>query len=215
MLGRSLSEILMVLPAILVGLTVHELAHAFVALRFGDDTAKQMGRLTLNPLRHIDPVGFIMLLVAGFGWAKPVMIDRSKLKHPVRDDVLIALAGPAANLLLSLLCVLLLRAVLLLPAAGSGQTLRLVATSFLAFISVNVALGLFNLLPIPPLDGSHLILGLLSARYAATAALYFRYGSFALLAIILLERVGDVDILPIGRVVHSIVLLMLRMVGLA
>lgn len=215
MLGLSLPDILKLLPGILVGLTVHELAHAFIALKLGDDTARLQGRVTLNPLKHIDPVGFIMLLVAGFGWAKPVMIDRTKLRHPARDDVLIALAGPAANLLLAAAFVLLLRAVLSLVPLPSQQALELVATSFLAFISVNVALGLFNLLPIPPLDGSHLILGLVPQRYRASAALYFRYGSFALLAIILIERVSNVDILPIGRMVNAVVILLLRMVALA
>lgn len=215
MFGLSLPEILRLLPAVLIGLTVHELAHAFVALKLGDDTAQRLGRVTLNPLKHIDPVGFIMLLVAGFGWAKPVLIDRTKLKHPARDDVLIALAGPASNLLLALLLVLLLRGVVVLTPWRSQQAFELVAGTILAFISVNVALGLFNLLPIPPLDGSHLVMSLLAARHQATAALYFRYGSFVLLAIIVIERAADLDILPIGRMVSSVVRLLLRMVALA
>ena len=205
---------LRVIPAILIGLTVHELAHAFIALRLGDDTAKQLGRVTLNPLKHIDPVGFIMLLVAGFGWAKPVLVDRTKLKNPARDDVLIALAGPVANLLLGVVLVLLLRVVLFLVPFRSERTFNLVVGNFLAWITINVSLGFFNLLPIPPLDGSHVILNLLSSKNTATASLYFRYGSFALLAIIVIERLAKVDILPIGRMVNSAVMLLLRLVGL-
>ena len=214
MLGLSLPDMLRVIPAILIGLTVHELAHAFIALRLGDDTAKQLGRVTLNPLKHIDPVGFIMLLVAGFGWAKPVLVDRTKLKNPARDDVLIALAGPVANLLLAVVLVLLLRVVLFLVPFRSERTFNLVVGNFLAWITINVSLGFFNLLPIPPLDGSHVILNLLSSKNAATASLYFRYGSFALLAIIVIERLAKVDILPIGRMVNSAVMLLLRLVGL-
>lgn len=214
MLGLSLPDMLRVIPAILIGLTVHELAHAFIALRLGDDTAKQLGRVTLNPLKHIDPVGFIMLLVAGFGWAKPVLVDRTKLKNPARDDVLIALAGPVANLLLAVVLVLLLRVVLFLVPFRSERTFNLVVGNFLAWITINVSLGFFNLLPIPPLDGSHVILNLLSSKNTATASLYFRYGSFALLAIIVIERLAKVDILPIGRMVNSAVMLLLRLVGL-
>jgi Zn-dependent protease len=103
MFGLSPAELLKVIPAILAGLTVHELAHAWVALRLGDDTPRLMGRVSWNPLKHVDLFGFIMLVVAGFGWAKPVMINRANLKKPVRDDILIALAGPFSNLAFSLL----------------------------------------------------------------------------------------------------------------
>jgi Zn-dependent protease len=155
-----------------------------------------------------------MLLVAGFGWAKPVLVDRTKLKNPARDDVLIALAGPVANLLLAVVLVLLLRVVLFLVPFRSERTFNLVVGNFLAWITINVSLGFFNLLPIPPLDGSHVILNLLSSKNTATASLYFRYGSFALLAIIVIERLAKVDILPIGRMVNSAVMLLLRLVGL-
>src|SRR5512136_2568000 len=114
MLNLSLKELLQVLPAVLLGLTIHELAHAFIALKLGDDTPKLLGRLTINPIKHIDPIGFILLLVAGFGWAKPVIINRQNLKRPVRDDILIAVAGPLANLLLASVLVAALKVALLL-----------------------------------------------------------------------------------------------------
>jgi len=215
MFGLSPQELLRIIPAILIGLTVHELAHAWVALRLGDDTPRLMGRLTWNPLKHVDLFGFIMLLVAGFGWAKPVMINRANLKNPVRDDILIALAGPLSNLVCSLLLVVLLKGVVELVPFGSRDSFQAVTSVFLVFIAINVSLGLFNLLPIPPLDGSHVVGNLLSGKSATAAAVYFRYGSYALLALILLERILKVEILPVGRAVSWVVRLLLRLVGLA
>ena len=215
MLNLSLAELLKILPAILIGLTIHELAHAFIALKLGDDTPKQLGRLTINPLKHIDLVGFILLLVAGFGWAKPVVINKDKLKKPVRDDILIAVSGPLANLLLAFMLVVLLKLALSFIPFRSRATFELVVSIFLAFISINVSLGIFNLIPIPPLDGSHVILSLLLKRSATSAAIYFRYGSFALLGLIILERITRIEILPIGTVVNSVVTLFLRIVALS
>jgi len=156
-----------------------------------------------------------LLVVAGFGWAKPVMINRANLKRPVRDDILIALAGPLSNLLSALLLVFLLKAVVALVPFGSRESFQTVISVFLAFIAINVSLGLFNLLPIPPLDGSHVVGNLLAAKSSAGAGVYFRYGSYALLALILLERILRVDILPVGRAVNWMVLLLLRLAGLA
>jgi Zn-dependent protease len=209
MLGLSLAEIFQVVPAVLIALTVHELSHAFVALRLGDDTPKALGRLTINPLKHIDPLGFIFLVVAGFGWAKPVVINRAKLKKPLRDDILIALAGPFSNLIFAVVLVFLLkvaRALALFPEKTTADT---VVSIFVVFAAINVSLGLFNLLPIPPLDGSHAIASLLSLKSASGAALFFKYGSYALLGIIVLERIVNVDILPIGRAVRAIVMALL------
>jgi Zn-dependent protease len=213
--GLSPQELLKIVPAILAGLTVHELAHAWVALRLGDDTPRLMGRVSWNPLKHIDPIGFLLLLVAGFGWAKPVVIDRTKLKKPVRDDILIALAGPLSNLLFALLLVFGLRLLVALVPYTTGRGLQVAASVVVAFILINVSLGLFNLLPIPPLDGSHLVFNLLSRRSAAGAAVYFRYGSYALLALILTERIFNKELLPIGRAVLWVVRQLLRLVGLA
>jgi Zn-dependent protease len=197
-------SMLRVLPGIILGLTVHEYAHTLVALRLGDDTAKQAGRLTLNPLKHIDPIGFIFLLVAGFGWAKPVIIDGSKLRHPRRDDILISLAGPVSNLLFAILIALVTKICLTLAPYHGETVYREVLNVCIAGLYINIGLFIFNLIPLPPLDGSHLITSLVSTKSIAIAQLFFRYGAYALLAIIVLERVAHVNLLPINVLVDFI-----------
>jgi Zn-dependent protease len=214
MLNLTLKEFLQVLPAVLIGLTIHELAHAYVALKLGDDTPKLLGRVTLNPLKHIDILGFLLLVVAGFGWGKPVIINRNNLKHPFRDDVLIALAGPASNLLFAVVLVLVMRALFAFAAIRSSSLFEIVISTMFVFITRNVSLGLFNLLPIPPLDGSHLLSNLLSLKSAEAAAVFFKYGSFLLLAVVMIERVTNRDILPIGKAVNAVVMALLGLVGL-
>ena len=211
MFNLSFSELLKTIPAILIGLTVHELSHSYVALLLGDDTPKRLGRLTLNPIKHIDPIGFILLLIAGFGWAKPVSINRENLKHPRRDDILISLAGPVSNLLFAILLVILLKVVILVVPFRSASTFDLIFSVFISFLAINIVLAIFNLLPIPPLDGSHLISNLLSLKSYSISATYFKYGSIALIVIVVLDRVTDVDLLPIGRVVKSIIISLLRL----
>jgi Zn-dependent protease len=214
MLNLTLPELLQVVPAVLIGLTIHELAHAWIALKLGDDTPKLLGRVTLNPLRHIDILGFVLLVVAGFGWGKPVIINRNNLKHPFRDDVLIALSGPASNLLFAVVLVLVLRLLVAFDAIRSSSLFGTVISTLIVFISINVSLSLFNLLPIPPLDGSHLLVNLLSLKSAEMAAVFFKYGSWLLIALVVLERVTNRDILPIGRAVNAVVMALLRLVGL-
>jgi Zn-dependent protease len=180
----------------------------------GDDTAQQAGRLTLNPLKHIDPIGFIFLLVAGFGWAKPVLIDSSKLLHPRRDDILISLAGPVSNLLLAVLIVLILKVCLTLAPYNGETVYREVLNVCIAGLYVNIGLFIFNLIPLPPLDGSHLITGLISTKSIASARLFFKYGAYAFLAIIVLERVAHINLLPINVLVDFIAKGLFAAVGL-
>lgn len=173
--------------AVVLCITVHELCHGYAAYALGDRTAKQAGRLSLNPFRHIDPVGFLLLLVAHVGWAKPVPVDLRQFRHPKRDMALTAAAGPVANFLLAALA--LVSGTLLLevtPQAG-GRAVAY-AIFFLCYIAVlSVGLGLFNLIPIPPLDGSRLISCVLSDR------LYYgmmRYERWLMLAVIALAWFG-------------------------
>lgn len=167
-------------------IVVHEFSHAFVAYKLGDMTAAKSGRLTLNPLAHIDPFGTILLpvfLIAVrspvlFGWAKPVPINFSALKNPKKDIVWVGLAGPAANLLLALLATLVVRS-----GAVSGATITQVAGHV---ILVNVVLAVFNLVPIPPLDGSRVVMGLLPMSLAIRYAAIEPYGFIILFALLYL-----------------------------
>jgi Zn-dependent protease len=150
--------------AFLAAITVHECAHAWMSDRLGDPTAKLMGRLSLNPLSHLDWIGTLFLLFAPFGWAKPVQVDPFNLRHPKKDTAAISLAGPAANLLLAVLLSILLRLIegfVIIPAA-----LSLVISLFQLIIILNVNLAIFNLIPIHPLDGFAVVRGLLPDHYA-------------------------------------------------
>lgn len=145
--------------ALLIAITIHEFSHALVADRLGDPTAKLMGRLTLNPLAHLDPIGTLFLLIARFGWGKPVPVDPFNLRNPRRDSALISLAGPSSNLVLASVLSLILRLIPLIPI--SDIVYLLIHTLFIPIIILNVALAVFNLLPVSPLDGFKIVGGLL------------------------------------------------------
>jgi Zn-dependent protease len=159
-------------------------------------------------------VGFILLIVAGFGWAKPVRIDMQKLKKPRRDAILIALAGPVSNVLFAFLVAVLLKLALLSNVFRGQATMEAVFRLATQTAMLNIGLAVFNILPIPPLDGSHLVTPFLARFNQAVAATYFRYGSFALLAVIIIERVMNIDILPIGRVTRAVVIGIYRLLGM-
>jgi Zn-dependent protease len=176
-------------PAILFGLTIHEFSHGWVAWQLGDPTAKMMGRLTLNPLKHLDPIGTIALFLFRFGWAKPVPIDPRNFRHPTRDMAISGLAGPAANLLTAGLSGLILRVLILFHVGG------FIATLASYFVLFNLILCFFNLIPIPPLDGSRLLYHLLPPNLAAGYARLERYGFIILIAIIFLGQLTKVNLL--------------------
>jgi len=209
----NLDYMLRVLPGIIVGLTVHEFAHAAVASRLGDDTAKSMGRASLNPLVHIDLIGFLFIVIAGFGWAKPVMIDRSKLRHPRRDDALIASAGPLSNLALSIAAIAIFSSLTTLVPYTGEALYAWILNALMAGVYVNLGLFVFNAIPLPPLDGSHVLLSALNMRDSPRAHLFFRYGTMVLFGIILVEQFLHVDILPIGKVVKALADLLLGLFG--
>ncbi len=148
---------LQTIPAVLIALTFHEFCHGYVAYLLGDPTAKQTGRLTLNPFKHIDPVGFICMIVARFGWAKPVPVNMYYFKKPKRDMAIVAFAGPLSNLLLGALCVFIYFAVELYAPAWAFVSAFADFTVTLAVL--NIGFAVFNMIPLPPLDGSR-ILGL-------------------------------------------------------
>jgi Zn-dependent protease len=168
---------------IVLALTVHELCHGLTAYALGDDTAKAQGRLTLNPLAHLDPIGFLMLVVARFGWAKPVPVNPSKF---VRVDartgmVLVGAAGPVSNLLLGFIAVLCWD---FLEPRGFWDNF------LVEVILINVYLAFFNLIPIPPLDGSKVLFGALPARFYRYTYFLERYGNLILLVLILTRSIG-------------------------
>lgn len=163
-------QILISVASIFIAIISHEIAHGWVAWYLGDDTAKKQGRLSFNPIKHVDPFGSIFLPILMFlsksgivfGWAKPVPVDYSKLKHQKRDFILVSAAGVVANFILALLSALLLKISLLIPV---NMLSGILAAFFLNMIFFNVLLGIFNLLPIPPLDGSKILLGWSDNKY--------------------------------------------------
>jgi Zn-dependent protease len=211
LLGLAFTQPLLfaaILVAIVVALTFHEYAHAYVASRLGDPTADRMGRLTLDPLAHLDPVGFLMILIAGIGYARPVPFNPAYLKNRRRDPVLIGFAGPASNILMATVFALVLKYVS--PELGASNLL----VTFLFFASViNVNLAVFNLIPVPPLDGSKALLALLDGpRHARARMLIETRGPLILLFIILVDAVGGIGI--ISPIFHAIDNLFFRLLGL-
>jgi Zn-dependent protease len=172
-----------ILIALVVGITFHEFSHAFVADQLGDHRPRAMGRVSLNPLRHLDPVGAIFFLLAGFGWGKPVPVNAYALRPGRTGLTAVALAGPAANFVVAAAFAVLFRvlqAAGLLEASFPREVLALT-------VYFNVALGLFNLIPIPPLDGYNVVLPLLPPRQQFTVQRYAQYGYLALLLLLVLS----------------------------
>lgn len=196
----------MLVPALLA-VTLHEVAHGYAAERFGDPTARLLGRLTLNPLRHLDPIGTLALLFFGFGWARPVPVNFRNLRRLRQDMIMVATAGPFANFAMALLSALLLRS---LPAGGASDAALLIVAEPLALMAafslyINVILGTFNLLPIPPLDGGRILTGLLPQ---GPAALLARLEPFGFLIVIFLVFFTDLWRLVLAPLVFFLVSLL-------
>jgi len=192
----NIQSLLLMAPPILLALTFHEYAHAYVAHRYGDDTAQKSGRLTLNPLRHLDPLGTIMIFLVQFGWAKPVPVNPYNLRNPKKDMLWISAAGPLSNMLLALVSGLLFRLFSdsAMIAERNSLTGLLVIVVFLS-LKINLALAIFNILPIAPLDGSKILYGILPPGFGKMIFAFERYGPYILLGLIILGRVTGVSIL--------------------
>lgn len=186
-----------VIPAFLC-ITLHELSHGLAALALGDTTAKDAGRLTLNPLRHLDPIGLLMMLTVHVGWAKPVPVDMRRFRSPKRDMALTALAGPASNVVIAL-AFLFLYGLLFRPLTGSAAGEWLLETIQLTAV-ISLGLAVFNLLPFPPLDGSKIVFSLLSDEGYRRLMRLERYGSIILLALVWSGILGT----PISAAIRAV-----------
>jgi Zn-dependent protease len=187
MLSLSPDFLISAIITLLVSLTIHEFSHAWVASRLGDDTPRRYGRLTLNPMAHLDPIGSLMLVIAGFGWAKPVPVDMYSLRRASKaGPMLVSLAGPFSNFLLAFLAAVPLRLNLVPLQIQSTNILPTPYTFLIYFLTLNLGLMLFNLLPIPPLDGNEILRYFLPPQWAAAWDNLRPYGMYILFALLML-----------------------------
>jgi Zn-dependent protease len=198
----SPATIIIFLIALVVAITIHEFSHAFMAYRLGDPTAKVHGRMTLNPLAHLDPIGTIMILFVGFGWGKPVPFDPFNLRNPKRDSALISLAGPLSNVLLALFLV----GLFWIGIFARIPTLLTISQIIQPIVFLNLVLAIFNLLPIHPLDGFKILGGILPKEWYYDWMQMERYGIFFLIFLILpiLPQGGSIIGVILGPVLRSI-----------
>ncbi|NLV76608.1 MAG: site-2 protease family protein [Tissierellia bacterium] len=175
-------DILLNIPGLLIAIIIHEYSHGLMAYLLGDNTAKESGRLTLNPLKHLDPIGFIFLLLFRFGWAKPVPINPNNFKKRKRDTLLVSLAGPFSNFLLAVIVGFIISTGII--------TNNIVLNILVIMLWYNIMLGIFNLLPFPPLDGSKILASLLPNKYEYK---FYKYERYLQLVLILLIATNTID----------------------
>jgi Zn-dependent protease len=202
---------------IIFAVTLHEVAHGYVAYWCGDYTAKLSGRLSLNPIKHIDPMGtiiipFLMLLLSNFrflfGWAKPVPVDARNMRHPRRDMALVASAGPLSNLLMAVLWGLVAKLGLILASGGNLWFGKPLAFMGQVGIDINIVLGLLNLIPIPPLDGSRILSSILPPRWAYQYSKIEPYGFFILIVLLMTNLLSKV-LMPAVEITRQLIYQML------
>ncbi len=217
-IGQYLVQIVLLLPIFLLSLSFHEFSHGYVSYLLGDPTAKRQGRLTLNPLAHLDPMGTLVLIITRmFGWAKPVPIDPRHYKDRDKGIILVSIAGPAANFLLAIIFAVLLRLVFArynLVMRGSGifgpadlsDIVGLVVTMIQTGVFLNIALAIFNLIPIPPLDGSKILRGILPRKY--NSIFDSLEGGAGMIILVLLLFTG-----VLGRIIQPVMFFFMRLLG--
>ena len=197
-MSAKIAEMLLALPAMLWAITFHEYCHGYAAYKCGDRTAELDGRLSLNPLHHLDPVGALCLLLFRFGWAKPVPINPGNFKNPRRDMVIVALAGAAGNILTAFVCVQLAKvAPSLFQSYGAQMFIQIL-------IYMNIGLAAFNLIPIPPLDGSRILYVFLPYKWMHGYYVLERYGMFILLGL-MITNILPILMSPIFYLIEKII----------
>jgi Zn-dependent protease len=209
----NLTETLEIIPAAVIGLTVHEFSHAYAAYLLGDNTAKDLGRVTLNPLKHIDWMGFFLIVIAGFGWAKPVTFNPDNLKNKHRDEILISIAGPFSNFILALIFFIIARGLYLSEFFNSTQIGLWIINLIIIWGVINIALFIFNLIPLPPLDGSHVYLTFLKDSNPNLMMNLYKYGTVVLFAIIIGESWLHINILHISEMINVVSSFFLRLLA--
>lgn len=192
---------IMLVPGLLA-ITCHEVSHGFIAWRYGDPTARMQGRLTLNPIKHIDIIGTLMIFFVGIGWAKPVPVVYENLRNPKRDMIWVAAAGPITNILLAFVSAILLRGLVAFasPAAAGSQLAMIIEplVLMLAFsVYINLLLAIFNMIPLPPLDGGRVLSGLLPYRQAAALSRIEPYGMVIIIVLVFFTNIFSYVIFPL------------------
>ncbi len=203
MIERYIQEAILLLVPVLFSITFHEVCHGYAANYLGDPTAKLAGRLNMNPIKHIDPVGLLVLLITRMiGWAKPVPVDPRYFKNPRKDMMWVSIAGPAANFFLAVVFAVIFK---FTPSVAQTSFLYPVTLMIQIMITINVGLAVFNLLPIPPLDGSHIVMGVLPFDMAREYSKIAPYG-FIILLVLVFTRIVDFVIFPIIRTIVGLLL---------
>ncbi|MCD6570219.1 MAG: site-2 protease family protein [Deltaproteobacteria bacterium] len=202
-MNDQITKILLLIVPVLFSISVHEVCHGYVAYRLGDPTAKRAGRLTLNPIKHIDIIGLLVLFITQMiGWAKPVPVDPRYFKNPRKDMMWVAIAGPASNMVIAIITALILKA---FGGILGGSYLYPLVYMLNIMVMINVGLAIFNLIPIPPLDGGRIIVGLLPRNLAYTWSRIEPYG-FIILLVLIFTRVINVVLFPVIMGIINILL---------
>ncbi|MDR9501362.1 MAG: site-2 protease family protein [Desulfurivibrionaceae bacterium] len=205
MFDINFQDLIIQIPVFLFALTIHEFSHGYVASRCGDQTARMQGRLTMNPLKHLDPLGTLAIFLIHFGWAKPVPVDPRNFRNPHRDMMLVSLAGPMANLATMVVSLLVLIVLVSLGPAIPVFVAEPLMAMFYLSCWINFILAIFNMIPIPPLDGSKVLMGLLPPRYAQQLA---RLDGAGFILIMILAFTG-----VFGKLINFIQRLIFGMLG--